>query len=411
MWRCLSGAAAIVGLAACAAPVRPTGLAAVPTTRPPAVTATVTASTTTVRPSTTEAVPTTTEPPTPPEGGVIAARLVSARLGLVATASAGSLTARLWVTTDMTHWSDVTPPGLVGVLDDVSAVDRQHLWVTVSACALGSTNETLWRTVDGGLTWLSSGVEGHMCAAGSTSLLSFRDPLHGAIASLEPTGPVGHVLTTADGGRTWQGWPFPVLGPVVFPTPADGFVAATSAPEGSPAPLEATHDGGRSWAAVGVAVPADYVSWHVLYGLPTFYDPSHGILPVTLIKANTALVVWYATADSGHTWSMRADPHPVGVAEGAPQIDHVALTAVAGRDTWWTLGWNTGGWDTQVTTDGGRHWTTVRSAPPWTTPQRLDAVGPAEAWVITQYATVYRTDNAGATFTLLQPPSVAGVGR
>ena len=100
-------------------------------------------------------------------------RLLSARLGLAATLDPSGTFAQVWVTNDSSHWRNITPRGMSGVVDDLYALDSSHLWVATSSCATGP--ELVWRSTDGGASWSSVATESHTCSAGSTSIVRFAD--------------------------------------------------------------------------------------------------------------------------------------------------------------------------------------------------------------------------------------------
>ncbi len=131
---------------------------------------------------------------------VTASWLVSPSVGFAATAdwSTGA-SPHVWVTADFVHWTDITPPAMTGVVDDVYSLDSRHVWATVSSCALGGGTETIWASADGGVSWSWTAAGGHSCSAGSTSVIRFRDAGHGWVVDLNPTGPVAYLLVTDDG--------------------------------------------------------------------------------------------------------------------------------------------------------------------------------------------------------------------
>jgi len=167
--------------------------------------------------------------------------------------------------------------------------------------------------------------------------------------------------------------------------------------------LYATHDAGTSWAPLSVDIPGDLVGtgWQALYGVPTFFDHRAGVLPLTLVKANTELVAWYATSDGGRTWSLRSGPRSAGISEGAPAEPHAALTSVTGPTTWWTLGRNRQQWESQVTRDAGAHWVSVDSELPGH-PYQLNAADGRTAWAGSNDAFFFTTDG-GAHWAALDP--------
>lgn len=340
-------------------------------------------------------------------GPVTAARLVSADFGIAATAPP----ARVWTTSGSRRWTNVTPAGMTGAVDDVYATDARHLWALASACSLGGGNDTLWRSSDGGSSWASATVPGEVCAAGSTALVRFADRLHGWIVVLDPTGPVAHLYSSSDGGRTWTApiGRLPELGDAGLSTASDGYLGAAHLPGIYSPGLYATGDGGRTWSPVHVALPPPSVSWQPVYGVPTFTGASAGILPVTFVKANTEQVAWYTTTSGGRTWTLRSGPRPVGLARLSVPAPEAALTSVAGPRTWWVVARALGATATQVSDNGGATWKTATAKATWAAARQLTAADARSAWLLTTDGELFATSDAGSSWTLASPPATRSV--
>ncbi|HVN51383.1 MAG TPA: hypothetical protein VMT43_08120 [Acidimicrobiales bacterium] len=375
----------------------------VATTPAPVVTTTTATTPSTGSPSTTVA----------PVRGVTAARLTRADLGMAATYDGASGRARLWLTRDTRTWQDVTPrAGIRGQIDDVFALDPSHLWAASFEC--GPNVETAWRSADGGVTWQSSILTTRNCSAGSTAHLQFVDASHGWAAVSMPNGPLESLMMTTDGGATWATVDprLPRTGDVMFYTRTDGYLGGSVAmnrPFGDRGDaLYVTHDGGRTWRKV--VVPLDdrswpNPSWTVIYGVPTFVDSSDGVLPVTLTKANTALVEWWTTADGGVTWHLSTPP-TAGVAGIEPRTlePTAALTSVTGPHAWWVVDDFRGTTETHRTTDVGAHWThTDDTRLVWPSPTWFGAANADVAWVLGTH--LYATTDGGHTWTQVDPPA------
>jgi hypothetical protein len=126
--------------------------------------------------------------------------------------------------------------------------------------------------------------------------------------------------TTADGGERWTGIPQVAANGGcafaldVFANPLDGFAGNNLAPGAplslAPPPPQAflwqTADGGRSWHRASVPPPAGSADTTAFYGLPTFFSPTTGILPVEYVASSAAGVAtldFSSTSDGGSSWA------------------------------------------------------------------------------------------------------------
>lgn len=337
-----------------------------------------------------------------PDYGVTAARLMGPGLGVVATFAHIGVPA-LWRTQDWSHWENITPAQTDQVIADV-AYQAGTIWALGTECANGSSTDTVWRSTTGGRTWTSASLPGAVCEAASVTTLDFVDALHGWVAEMEPTGPVGYLYASDDGGRSWhpQGRRLPELGAVGFYTPKDGYLGGAQGVDWATPTAYVTHDGGVSWARVPLRLP-DLPSWQSLVGLASFTSALHGVLPVTFDKANTEQVGWYVTDDGGRTWTLRAPTRPVGLIEGNVHYLQVADTSVAGPETWWVLARDQGNWSFQVTVDGGATWTTHVLTPRWPNEADLMAVSATTAWVRTGIGALFGTHDGGLSGSVFTP--------
>jgi photosystem II stability/assembly factor-like uncharacterized protein len=337
---------------------------------------------------------------------VTSARVTSADLGMAATYDPHG--ARLWVTHDSVHWVDVTPTaGIVGTVEDVLALDPEHLWAVADEC--GTLGVTVWRSLDGGHTWSVRLAGAHSCSAGSTAHLQFLDPQHGWLVLSSTDAPVARLEATYDGGATWHvvDEQLPELGDLMFVTPTDGYLGASpSIPFGSN--LYVTHDSGRTWARVTIDLGDAGLpnpSWQVIYGVPTFVDDSTGILPVTIAKADTAAVEWWETTDGGASWHLRtpAASAPGGI-DGTPEPTmSPLLTSVTGPHVWWVLGHIWDGTHSFVTTDAGGQWTDTNDATlVWPDGRWFGAANADVAWVLGAH--LFATTDGGHTWHQIDPP-------
>lgn len=134
------------------------------------------------------------------------------------------------------------------------------------------------------------------------------------------------LLLTQDGGRTFSAASVPVPATearaAYFRDARNGYVIASG---GSALTIARTSDGGRSWqvgAARDVAAPqAEYGRLRVSFG-----DPGHGvILAQTSSSAMSSTATMFATEDGGASWSARNAP-----ANGEVRVEQGGLTWLAG---------------------------------------------------------------------------------
>jgi photosystem II stability/assembly factor-like uncharacterized protein len=145
--------------------------------------------------------------------------------------------------------------------------------------------------------------------------IAFFDPDHG-IALSDPVAGKFRILTTSDGGRTWQVAPTNGM-PRALPQEAaraTGTCLVTNGPQdawfgtqpqGPDSRVFHTRDRGLTWSAVTTPIPGD-----PQFGIASlaFRDAQHGLaLGGSNPGASTPSVV-AATADGGTTWSQVGSP-------------------------------------------------------------------------------------------------------
>lgn len=174
-------------------------------------------------------------------------------------------------------WQDVTPPSGYPAGSRFFALDGQHAWASPAEFITGESVDSgfVWRTVDGGTTWLASEPihpqlsETALLESFYPQALFFLDELRGWLVVA-----VGHymnqdvlaILATSDGGLTWQqltdkfsmgqaegqtdaaGMPCRVNG-IVFTDPQNGFLAGDCLDVSMDMGFSilVTQDGGRTW--------------------------------------------------------------------------------------------------------------------------------------------------------------------
>jgi Protein of unknown function (DUF4232) len=375
----------------------------------PTAPTTPTGPTTPAAPTTPNGSPTTTSPPAVPTT-VVKALFLGQGVGIVTETSPSSGgCSQLLATTDFTHWRNISPPqqsGTDGSCPDIwqsaSFVSPLEGWVL--GVNGGDVNTVLYRTDNGGTTWVEV-TGGSQGSAGGTQVIGFTSAQDGWRQQFATGSNAFYLLeTTGDGGESWTGIPqFSTNGGCefavdVFANPLDGFAGNNLAPGatsslGAPPPqafLWETADGGRSWHEATVPAPPGTTHATAFYGLPTFFSPTSGILPVEYVQngkdgaggaagaageagaggaAGRDTLDFYATANSGSTWTLvstaktagavPAETGPAACFSSANYQSSFPAVAIASPTTWWVLSSGTHGTTVDVTSNGGSSWTDV----------------------------------------------------
>ncbi len=256
----------------------------------------------------------------------------------------------VWRTTDRGRtWRDVTPAGSTAdtLYRDIEATDARH--AVLLAIGEGEDSKIL-RTDDGGATWETTFVNDdpnafYDCLAmwpGGRSGLAMSDPPDGKF----------RIIRTHDFGRTWSvvpnaGMPPAVDGEFGFAASGTCLVTAGSrdaflASGGSASRIFRSHDRGTTWTAVDSPIPPAEAGG--TFGL-AFRNPRQGLAvggDYTLPDQGTDASAY--TRDGGHTWHSGGDLG--GYRSGVAWLPRTWATAVA-----------VGTSGSDVTYDGGRHWT------------------------------------------------------
>lgn len=269
-------------------------------------------------------------------------------------------------------------------------------------------------------------------AIGSPNLLNFVDPEHGW-KLVELQGAMGSeavkVYATSDGGRTWtlhsqadfqnpsSQVPFPQTPPpgvipvngdkngLSFSGPRTGWLTGFSPNTPGKALVYVTHDGGRSWRWVHLAIPAVDRSAVLSVSPPAFFSKSSGILPVTFTLAPDRFrYALYATSDGGRTWS---GPY-AGLGRGhSGPLSWAFVAADRGEVRIGNSAWQT--------TDGGLTWRRVTgnsahlvAAPPLGSVHMFTV---QNGWAISQPGTsgtqLLTTRDGGQTWTNITPAAIS----
>ncbi|HET7311390.1 MAG TPA: hypothetical protein VFJ17_08700 [Mycobacteriales bacterium] len=321
--------------------------------------------------------------------------------------------ARLWLTTDMHRWLDVTPPnsgrgrlpGEHPIFEDASFVDASTGWV--STWDVGDLSVVVYRTRDAGRHWSRRRAGGHGAHAGATARFQLLSPSTAYRQELDPAGPVVHLSITRDSGGHWttvyDGWtrqkrghPFgPFERPVTFVSAEHGFAADVVSlpdfPYETTGQLFETSDGGRTWSTMrpplagGSPCERGRAPTCVL-GLPTFFDGSNGVLPGAGRRGARTTISFDRTTDAGATWSIASSLTLPDEGAGTSRCAVTCtLTSIAAPSDWWLLSRVSGGYATWRTTDAGIRWTHhAATLPAADRAVSLWALTPSLAWAVTE---------------------------
>lgn len=333
-------------------------------------------------------------------------------LGLVGlgTGSQGTGRARLVASSDFGRSFSAlgarTPAGTI--TDDVFFLGRQDGWYAVYN--VSTSDETMYRTTNGGRSWSAFGAPAHvLAAAGTRDAVQFLTPARGWLTDTQDTGPAEALYATTDGGKRWRlvartDWGshgpgvLPTLGQVRFePGGKVGWLGGGVC-SGS---LYRTVDEGRTWQRSGIPAPSGSA-----FGLPTAFGQTL-LEPVTL--GNGTLVL-YRSTDGGARWAwVSALPHAVTGAAGCygPAVSVSFATAQDG----WAAAAHGGRTVVYRTRDGGRHWELARRTLPGQagteTSPVIQATDATHAWLQTPGDQLYTTVNGGATWRRIGPAAIA----
>lgn len=330
------------------------------------------------------------------------------------------------VTTDGGQtWRDASPPeARPGEPAGRAAVayfqDAHTAWATYFGRDIAPDRAALvWRTTDGGATWLPSApLDLSDMEFFATSDLFFADADHGWLLTHVGAG-MNHdyvvVFATADGGATWTR----VVDPFEFGDDTlqmsclktglgfldaeTGWVTGDCQAVAPGVFLQHTTDGGRTWAAATLPAPA---------ALPDAFERQDGgcgtyhlalFPPRTVLVAVTCLIYTdslqlyhflYRSDDAGATWTSAP----------MPARDHAWLDPATG----WVIDPADPNNPEALrrlyqTTDGGADWRYINTVA-WTA--RLNFVSANDGWAVAQAGmalALVHTTNGGQSWQLLAP--------
>jgi photosystem II stability/assembly factor-like uncharacterized protein len=268
------------------------------------------------------------------------------------TAWVGGSDGGVWRTTDGgSTWQDVSPPDAAGLLfRDVEATDAWHAQVL----AIGSGDASrIYKTTDGGQHWRQTFVNDDPAAF--YDCFAFWPGGRRGIAMSDPVDGRFRILRTDDAGSSWHlvdpaGMPPAIADEAGFAASGTCLVTAGGTDAflgsgGGAARIFHSHDRGRTWTVTDSTLPSDPVNGAGVFSL-AFRNPQQGIAVGGILGSPDDGADFSATTrDRGRSWTDTGDLG--GYRSGVAWVSGTRATAIAVGPT-----------GSDVTTDGGRTWTT-----------------------------------------------------
>ena len=214
-----------------------------------------------------------------------------------------------WTGSNGANWSDITPPvPTAATILAVKFIDARIGWVLWSTSeANGNLVFQIAHTSDRGGAWNTTVVQtlapDDPGADIENASMNWLNENTGWVSVKTKTGSnfsSGTLFRTQDGGRTWLRSSLPIGGPVYF---MNGQAAQVGWLAGGPAgdQLYKTQDGGTTWEKQTVPAGIDPDNSFSFY-LPVFDSPENGMLPVVSLIGNDFQVGFFSTPDGGQNW-------------------------------------------------------------------------------------------------------------
>ena len=300
-----------------------------------------------------------------------------------------------------TTWHNVSPPGnqSLGYLTSSNFLDGRRAFIDAADPTDPMHAGTLYKTQDGGKTWVSNKLPFGNCqlrffddesgwamvdmgvAAGSNAIAIFRtvdggarweqefinDPTVNGSSDEIPLGGLKQAFAALDTRTAW-------VGGVIY-SPATVY-------------LYRTEDGGRHWAQVALEVPAGSEDAQLSIDAIQFVNANDGFVSMQVSGATNGRAV-YVTHDAGKSWMLS----PAIVPNGRV-ADFVSATTGVIFD----------GGRFQVTHDAGQSWEAVDPDIVFSESfMQMDFVNALTGWVLafdptTSRTSVYKTTDGGRTW-------------
>ena len=211
-------------------------------------------------------------------------------------------------------------------LGTISFVDAVHGWATADSAGPGTA--PMYQTSDGGVIWTSVSSPCRGSPVGPLRAIAFGSASAGLALCAYTIGAGGEfrsVLRTTDGGTSWHVVatvappPIPRVGAMPYGGYARGLVVTADGTAwlwgDRMGPLAST-DGGATWRPLAIG-EADVLPVNAAWPL----DARHGF--ALLWDPNRQATLVEATADGGRTWAVRA-AIPVGAIPSGAEVPPVA---------------------------------------------------------------------------------------
>jgi photosystem II stability/assembly factor-like uncharacterized protein len=300
------------------------------------------------------------------------------------------------------HWYDVTPPGVTeaGYSIRYFALDPNHVWVQIPDFDNYPNSGSLYRTLDGGLSWTKFETP---FSAGDIQFLDDQNGWMLADLGVGAGSNAVAVYRTDDGGESWT-LAFnndPNQAQADDSIPLGGLKAGLTALNTQTAwvygvvyapgtvYLYRTDDGGETWSAVtSVPLPEGAEDAELSIDQLEFLMPNDLMLAMR-ITADESKMAFYVSNDSGNTWSLTPTFLPNG-----GSVDFLSATDAVVYN----------GQQFYVTRDAAQTWNTISPEIVFgDTFASMDFVNTSSGWVLTmdpttQHSTLYRTTDGGSSW-------------
>lgn len=304
-------------------------------------------------------------------------------------------------------WYNVTPPALTqtGYSVYVSFLDTDHAWVQLPDVESFPDSGKLYRTSDGGITWVSNSVP-----FGAADI-SFLDENNGWVMAglgVAAGSNAVAIFQTADGGVSWtqkysndpnngtaeQSLPLGGLKSGLVPVNMQtAWVHGVTYSSGT-VYLFRTDSGGVNWSPIQLPLPpnAENYELSIEQDQMKFVSPNDGYIAMRL-TGNTYELAIYVSHDAGKTWMLTPTLIPDG---GTADFMSANEAVVYNRQQFY------------VTRDAAATWNII---PPdvkfGDTFNGLDFVDANTGWVLTLdpnvHRSLYRTTDGGAAWLPVVP--------